>query len=200
MSLRHALLALLDAEPMTGYTLARYFDQSAAYVWHAPHSQIYPELRRLESEGLISSTSERRGEGGIKRTYQLTDFGRAELRRWVQEVAPIPPHREAAYLKAIYFEYADFASARRQFRAHLVHHEQQQRKWEAHVAQLENRDTALLKLRFGRWPEDTHAAIVGYKVHAYRGLAQRARDEVAWAKAGLDLVDELEAAAKVSAG
>lgn len=51
MSLRHALLALLDAEPMTGYTLARYFDQSAAYVWHASHSQIYPELRRLESEG-----------------------------------------------------------------------------------------------------------------------------------------------------
>ena len=47
MSLRHALLALLDATPMTGYTLAKHFDQSAAFVWHAPHSQIYPELRRM---------------------------------------------------------------------------------------------------------------------------------------------------------
>lgn len=199
MSLRHALLALLDAEPMTGYSLARHFDKSAAYVWHAPHSQIYPELRKLEAEGLITSTAERRGEGGIKRTYELTAFGQAELRRWVREVAPIPPQRDTAYLKAVYFEYADFADARRQFQAHLVHYEHQQRNWEAHVAQLERRDTDLLRLRFGRWPEHAHDAIVGYKVHVYRGLAQRARDEVAWAKTGLELVNQLEAVAEVPA-
>ncbi|WP_279581330.1 PadR family transcriptional regulator [Fodinicola feengrottensis] len=51
MSLRHALLALLEAEPMSGYSLAKFFDQSVAYVWHAPHSQIYPELRRMSRPG-----------------------------------------------------------------------------------------------------------------------------------------------------
>ena len=48
MSLRYALLALLTVEPMTGYDLSKRFESSVAYVWHAPDSQIYPELRRME--------------------------------------------------------------------------------------------------------------------------------------------------------
>jgi DNA-binding PadR family transcriptional regulator len=194
MSLRHALMALLDATPMTGYTLAKRFDQSAAFVWHAPHSQIYPELRRLEESGLIMGREEARGAHGTKRRYELTEAGRAELRRWVTELAPLPPERDSAYLKATYFEFGSYANARRQFQAHLAHHEQQQRQWEAHVVQLENRDTDLLRLRLAGWPEAAHDAIVAYKTHVYRGLITRARHEVEWAKAGLDLVDRLEAA------
>ena len=192
MSLRHALMALLDATPMTGYTLAKQFDQSAAFVWHAPHSQIYPELRRLETAGLIEGRAESRGAHGTKRTYALTDEGRAELRRWVGELTPLPRERDGAYLKATYFEFGSLANARRQFQAHLAHHEQQQRQWEAHVEQLENRDTALLRLRLATWPEHMHDAIVAYKTHVYRGLVTRARSEVEWARSGLDLVDRLE--------
>jgi PadR family transcriptional regulator, regulatory protein AphA len=192
MSLRHALMALLDATPMTGYTLAKQFDQSAAFVWHAPHSQIYPELRRLETAGLIEGREEPRGTHGTKRTYALTDEGRAELRRWVGELTPLPRERDGAYLKATYFEFGSLANARRQFQAHLAHHEQQQRQWEAHVEQLENRDTALLRLRLATWPEHLHDAIVAYKTHVYRGLVTRARSEVDWARSGLDLVDRLE--------
>lgn len=193
MSLRYALLALLDAEPMTGYSIAKHFDQSAAYVWHAPHSQIYPELRRLEGEGLVEGAAEARGDRGSKTTYFLTEAGRAELRRWVAEPTQFPPVRDAAYLKATYLEYGDYANARSQFRAHIRHHEEMARRWDAHAADLANHETALLKLRFKEWPEEMHAAVVGYKVHAYRGLAQRARDEVAWARGGLELVERLEA-------
>jgi DNA-binding PadR family transcriptional regulator len=199
LSLRHALLALLDAQPMTGYSLAKQFDQSAAFVWHAPHSQIYPELRRLEADGLITGHEELRGARGTKRTYVITDAGRAELERWVGELAPAQRERDGAYLKATYFEFGSFASARRQFQAHLVHHEQQERQWEAHVHQLENRDTALLRLRLSTWPEHMHEAIVAYKVHVYRGLVKRARQEVQWAKDGLALVNRLEAAAQPQA-
>jgi DNA-binding PadR family transcriptional regulator len=99
VSLRHALLALLDAQPMTGYSLAKQFDQSVAYVWHAPHSQIYPELRRLEGDGLITGREQARGARGTKRTYDITEAGRDELRRWVEEVARgaagEPRHRAA---------------------------------------------------------------------------------------------------------
>jgi PadR family transcriptional regulator, regulatory protein AphA len=197
MSLRHALMALLAATPMTGYTLAKQFDQSAAFVWHAPHSQIYPELRRLEEAGLIAGHEEPRGVRGTKRTYAITDAGRVELQRWVTELSPPPRERDGAYLKATYFEFGGFANARRQFQAHLAHHRQQQRQWEAHVEQLENRDTSLLRLRLAAWPEDRHDAIVAYKAHVYRGLVTRARSEVEWARSGLDMVDRLEAAAGV---
>jgi DNA-binding PadR family transcriptional regulator len=188
-------MALLDATPMTGYTLAKQFDQSAAYVWHAPHSQIYPELRRLEADGLIAGQDEPRGTLGTKRTYAITEAGRTELRRWAQEVTPVTGQRDAAYLKATYFEYGSFASARRQFQAHLAHHEELRRKWEAHVQHLENRDTSLLRHRLSSAPQQAHEAIVAYKAHVYRGMAARAHAEVRWAKDGLALVDRLEAAA-----
>jgi DNA-binding PadR family transcriptional regulator len=178
---------------MTGYDLAKQFDVSVAYVWHAPHSQIYPELRKLEAGGLVSAEATPRGGQATKRTYSITGAGVAELERWVGELTPAPPERDAAHLKATYFEFGSYANARRQFQAHLDHHQRQLLKWETHVAQLEKRDTDLLRRRLAIAPEDEHDAIVAYKVHVYRGLVERARVEVAWAREGLALVDRLEA-------
>jgi DNA-binding PadR family transcriptional regulator len=194
VSLRHALLALLAARPMTGYDLAKQFDVSVAYVWHAPHSQIYPELRKLEAGGLITAESVPRGTRATKRTYSITEAGRAELARWVDELTPPPPERDAAHLKATYYEFGSYANARRHFQAHLAHHQRQQLKWETHVTQLKNRDTDLLRRRLAIEPEHRHDAVVAYKVHVYRGLVERARVEVEWARQGLALVDRLEAA------
>jgi DNA-binding PadR family transcriptional regulator len=193
VSLRHALLALLAAQPMTGYDLVKRFDQSVAHVWHAPHSQIYPELRKLEAGGLVTAESQPRGTHAVKRTYSITDEGMDELRRWVEELNPLQRERDAAYLKATYFELTSFTNARRQFLAHQAHYEQQLGQWEAHVKQLEYRDTDLLRQRLAISPESAHDAIVAYKVHVYRGLIERARIEVEWARKGKALVDELEA-------
>ena len=40
---------------MAGYDVVKQFSASVGHVWHAPDSQIYPELRRMHSEGLLSS-------------------------------------------------------------------------------------------------------------------------------------------------
>lgn len=193
MSLRHALLALLDAGAMTGYELAKQFDQSVAYVWHAPHSQIYTELRRLEREELVVAETLPRGQRAVatKRAYSLTEAGAAELERWVAEVVPPPRIRDPAYVKATYFEYVSYATARSQFTAHRAHFLEQQRQWERHVDELAARETALLRRRLSKAPEERHDAIVGYKVHVYRGLIERARTEVAWAERGIELVERL---------
>ncbi len=199
MSLRHALLAVLAATPMTGYDLAKHFERSAAFLWHAPHSQIYPELRRMEAAGLLAAQEQPRGARGTKRSYALTEAGVAELRRWVAELTPLPLQRDTAYLKATYYEFGSFANARLQFQAHLSHHEQLERRWEAHVKELNSRQTELLRLRLANFPEPEHAAIVAYKSHVYRGMAARARAEAQWARDGLALVDRLEAAAQAPA-
>lgn len=191
MSLRHALLALLDAGPMTGYELAKQFDQSASRVWHAPHPQIYTELRKLEGEGLVVADEQPRGTKAVKRAYRLTPEGGWELRRWVAEFEVPQRTRDAAYLKATYFEYAEPRVVRRQFELHRAHHEEQLQRLERHIAQLRARETDLLQRRLAHAPERDHEAIVAYKVHVYEGMAERARTEIAWAKRGLDLVDEL---------
>jgi PadR family transcriptional regulator, regulator of vanillate utilization len=196
MSLRHALLAILAVEPMTGYDLTKHFERSAANVWHAPHSQIYPELRKLEAAGLVTAESVTRGDRGIKRTYSITEAGHGDLVEWVEELQPPPPapERDAFYLKATYLEYGSFANARRQFEAHLDYHEGLRRRWEVHAQVLEQRATALMQRRLEAMPDDLHEALVAYKVHVYRGLAERARYEARWARRGLALVDALEAA------
>jgi DNA-binding PadR family transcriptional regulator len=85
MSLRHAILGLLDLAPATGYELTQRFDVSLSNAWHARHSQIYPELAKLEEAGLAEVI----GEGPRNsRTWAVTDAGREELRRWLIEVEP----------------------------------------------------------------------------------------------------------------
>lgn len=85
--MRHAILtALLDGEA-SGYELAKHFDLSVANFWHALPAQLYPELARLEEQGLATSTEVAQDRRPNKRVYTVTDAGRAELRRWLQEAS-----------------------------------------------------------------------------------------------------------------
>ncbi|USQ76290.1 PadR family transcriptional regulator [Ornithinimicrobium cryptoxanthini] len=81
MALRFAILGLLLDGPSSGYDLARRFAEViGAYAWDAKHSQIYPELRGLEEEGLIEVAA--RGARG-RTAYRCTAEGLAELRGWL---------------------------------------------------------------------------------------------------------------------
>ena len=85
MSLRHAILGLLARQPSTGYELARLFDLSLRTTWHASHSQIYPELARLERDGMVEVV----GHGPRRsKTWAITEGGSEELRRWVVDEEP----------------------------------------------------------------------------------------------------------------
>jgi DNA-binding PadR family transcriptional regulator len=81
MSLPHALLGLLAAAPATGYELAREFEREiGTYAWQAGHASIYPELAKLAARDLVRVVQE--GARGSK-TYDITDEGREELRKWL---------------------------------------------------------------------------------------------------------------------
>jgi PadR family transcriptional regulator, regulatory protein AphA len=96
MSLRHAVLGLLSLQPSTGYELTQRFDRSLSNAWHASHSQIYPELGKLEAEGLVEVVAE-----GARRskTWAATDAGRTELRRWMTETEPMRAQRNETALR-----------------------------------------------------------------------------------------------------
>lgn len=81
MSLRFALLGLLNERPSSGYDLTQRFAEGiGSYAWDAKHSQIYPELRKLTDDGLIEIAEE--GARGRK-TYAITGEGRKQLRTWL---------------------------------------------------------------------------------------------------------------------
>ena len=85
MSLAHAVLTSLIEKSSSGYELARRFDKSIGYFWHATHQQIYRELARMEAAGWIESSSAPDAGKTRKREYRVLLAGREELVRWAQE-------------------------------------------------------------------------------------------------------------------
>ena len=85
MALSHALLTSLLEKSSSGYDLARRFDKSIGFFWHATHQQIYRELGRMETAGWIESSSAPDAGKTRKRIYRVLPLGQAELLRWAAE-------------------------------------------------------------------------------------------------------------------
>jgi DNA-binding PadR family transcriptional regulator len=192
VSLRYALLALLTAQPMTGYDLAKSFHSSVGHVWHAPDSQIYPELRRMEADGLLAGESSQRGTR-TKTEYSITESGVAALRSWMAEPLAYAPERDPAHLRAAYFEWTDAQHAAQQLKAHRAHFRAMRRQWQGQLDAILDRSHPIVQQRMKVFPEGDWERIVRFKAFAYEGLVGRADQEIRWAEQGLRLLNELDA-------
>src|SRR4029453_1473318 len=78
------ILGMLKLGVPTGYDIKKAIDSSTRFFWTASFGQIYPELKRLQREGLVRSKQEPRGK--VKRTvYELTPKGEQALREWLTD-------------------------------------------------------------------------------------------------------------------
>ncbi len=77
------ILGLVALAPRTGYDVKRISDNSTRFFWGASYGQIYPELRRLESDGLIDAADEHRGRLR-RRVYRITHAGERRLHEWLR--------------------------------------------------------------------------------------------------------------------
>jgi DNA-binding PadR family transcriptional regulator len=82
--LRLYLLKLLEESPRHGYEVIRLLQDRFLGVYSPSPGTIYPRLARLEAEGLVSHEVV---EG--KKIYTLTDKGRQELERRMDELAEL---------------------------------------------------------------------------------------------------------------
>ncbi|MEY9964930.1 DNA-binding PadR family transcriptional regulator [Streptacidiphilus sp. MAP12-16] len=79
MALRHAVLAALLDDELSGYQLAKAFNLGVANFWHALPQQLYAELARLEKDGLITGRDVVQDTRPNKRLFTVTGAGLAEL-------------------------------------------------------------------------------------------------------------------------
>jgi DNA-binding PadR family transcriptional regulator len=79
MSVRQALLALLDEQPMYGAQLRAQFERRTGGTWPLNVGQVYTTLGRLERDGMVVQDSEDNAGHSL---YAITDEGREELRSW----------------------------------------------------------------------------------------------------------------------
>jgi DNA-binding PadR family transcriptional regulator len=114
MALEHAILVSLSERAGAGLDLTRRFDRSIGHFWTATHQQIYRVLGRMEADGWVVSTAVPQPGRPDKRVYEVTDLGRAELRRWLGEPLLRESHRSDLAVKLRAASYGDRAALLRQ--------------------------------------------------------------------------------------
>ncbi len=94
MSIKFAILAMLDEQPRHGYELKTEFDRRTNGTWPLNVGQVYTTLDRLERDRLVLRGAED-GEGRVD--YYITETGRKQVREWfVTPVSTAPPRDELA--------------------------------------------------------------------------------------------------------
>lgn len=183
MSLRAALLALISAGPLTGYDAAKRFAGSVGNIWYASDSQIYPELRKMEAEGLLDTQPVPWGSKGTTKTqYRVNSAGRAELGSWISTPMAYPLERDPVRLRTAYLEWADDDVAVDHFQDHIQHHRSVAQRAQEQIQALQQRTHPTLRRRLTAYSDDQAARVVAFKVMAYQGVVSRSEAEIAWAQ------------------
>ncbi|AVK64068.1 PadR family transcriptional regulator [Lactobacillus sp. CBA3606] len=101
--LQFIILGLLNQQPLTGYDLTKAFDHEIGEFWQAQHSQIYPQLKRLETQGAITHEITISGEKLEKKLYHITPTGLAWLREWISVGTPDLTATKDEFILKLYF-------------------------------------------------------------------------------------------------
>jgi len=124
MSLKHAILVLLEKKPGSGYDLSQRFKRSIGYFWNASHQQIYQELKKLSQQHWVEFEVQAQRERPDRKHYRISAAGRNALRAWLQQ--PTKPDRlNSELLVKIYAAYlADPAALLPELERRIAAHRQ----------------------------------------------------------------------------
>ncbi|MEN6389184.1 MAG: PadR family transcriptional regulator [Syntrophomonas sp.] len=98
---RYALLGLLNLKPGSGYDIKKTCDHSISFFWSENYGQIYPVLKQLEEEGLVSKETEYTEGKPARNIYYITEQGQEELNDWLMQPVEPNPLRMELLLKLL---------------------------------------------------------------------------------------------------
>lgn len=117
---RYAVLGMLSWGLESGYEMKKYVESSLGHFWNESYGQIYPVLRKLEEEGLVTCSPDARTGGPRRNRYSLTEEGWRDLRAWLATpVEPPSPTRMELLLKLSFGERVPAEVSIGHVRAHL---------------------------------------------------------------------------------
>ncbi len=176
--LSFAILELLHRKPLSGYDLRKRFSGSITFFWKAGHSQIYPELKRMEREHLVVSRRVTHPYRPAKKVYAITPEGEEALRQWLGEAPALQPIKDEMLLKCFAF--------------HLLEPEQADQQLAHHAELHERRLNHFLETR--RWLTERHGPlpttrdpIVFWNAMTLERVIEFERSYVEWCRSALTL-------------
>src|SRR5438309_5144276 len=85
----YLMLGMLRLGASSGYAIKKAADVSTRFFWPTSLAQVYPELTRLEREGLVTRRDDSHG-ARARSAYQITERGAAALLTWLRSTHEAP--------------------------------------------------------------------------------------------------------------
>ena len=123
MSLKHAILTLLETEEGSGYDLLKRFKQRLGFFWNASHQQIYLQLKKMSEEGLIQFELEAQKGKPDRKVYRVTESGRLTLMSWMEDSVKVDKVNDALLVKLYAGHLIDPSVLIKQIATHKAIHE-----------------------------------------------------------------------------
>lgn len=121
---KYALLGMLAFRSATGYDIKKVMQATTDHFWSESDGAIYPILKQLLAEGLVTCSIENEQSGRPRKVYDLTSDGKAELEAWLDLEPMIYQGRNELLLKVFFGEHvAPEVTIRhiKKFRAQMQH-------------------------------------------------------------------------------
>jgi DNA-binding PadR family transcriptional regulator len=169
----YTLLNMLNTQPMSGYEIKQKLKHTIKHFWSESDGQIYPGLKRCVDEGLAESAELSNSAGNLlKKTYAITDEGKAALQDWRENMCHKQTQRDEGLLKLTFCD-AD--------QTHIVKRILKER--------IEDAYKTLQTLDFPHNHASDHTRNLPYwaMIEAHRRSLLNA--EIAWAKTALEKLD-----------
>ena len=102
MTIKHALLGLLEAGPSHGYDLKRAFDERFGQDRPLHYGQVYATMAQLLKGGFVVIDGITAGGGPERKRYAITDAGVTDVEHWLaQPEKPEPYLQNTLYTKVV---------------------------------------------------------------------------------------------------
>ena len=99
---KYAVMGVLSICPGSGYDIKKFMACSTSNFWSESYGQIYPILKQLADEGLVTCHAEKHEGRPEKYIYTLTAHGQDALRDWLSESVETAVERNELLLKLFF--------------------------------------------------------------------------------------------------
>lgn len=155
---KYLILGLLSEESLSGYEIKKIVDVRFSFFWSESFGQIYPQLKKLNEEGLIEEMDLKETENNkASKKYSITNSGIQELKQWLEEPVEKEVVRYEILLKMYFSNIISPDIMLAHIREFQISHRQQQKLFEKFQFQLEqykdvheNHEDILMVLSFGQ--------------------------------------------------
>jgi DNA-binding PadR family transcriptional regulator len=114
VSIKYAILGLLQYKDMHGYRIKSRIERDFGHMWTINYGQIYPNLKQMRKDGLVTvkEVNVSGEKGPPRKLYSITPKGKEAFLTWLQK-APERPIllRDPFLMRFVFFGFGDRSRA-----------------------------------------------------------------------------------------